>query len=266
MSAVEFRNVHKVFAGRQGHVVALAGLTFSLQEGEYVTIVGRTGCGKSTAVNILLGLMAPTSGEVRVLGFDPSQQFDRLRGRIGAIFQTDRLLPWRTALENVRLPMEILGLQESPSGYSPHQWLERLGLKGFEGAYPHELSGGMRQRVAIARAMVTGPQVVLADEAFGHLDEVTGGQLRRDFKSLVELTGQGVLHISHSIDEAITMSDRVIVMGKPGRVIAEVPIPANVTAEERTRLRQRIFESIAQSDALPEERPAAARADTLPHG
>lgn len=248
---VSFRNVAKTFAkpfsGRRP-VTAVADLSFAITRGDYVSIVGRTGCGKSTTVNLLLGIEQPTAGAIAVLGLDPFRQFNALRGRIGCVFQGDRLLPWRTAIDNVRVPIEIVGKQDSDLTEDPRQLLDRLGLNGFENAYPHELSGGMRQRVGIARALANDPEILLADEAFGHLDEVTGGRLRGEFRELAKQRGKTVLHITHSIDEAVTLSDRILVFARPGRVAADITMDADVGSSRRETLREEIFRMIEASD------------------
>jgi NitT/TauT family transport system ATP-binding protein len=225
--AIVFEDVSKTFSSAQGATIALEKLSFSIRPGEYACILGRSGCGKSTAANLVLGLDSPTSGRIRVFGENPARDFARLRGRLGSVFQSDRLLPWRTAIENVRLPLEILRISESSLPMSAADWLMRLGLEGSEESFPHQLSGGMRQRVALARALVADPDIVVADEAFAHLDEVTGERLRRDFHQLSKDTGKTVIHITHSIDEALSLGDRVFVLGKPGHLLAaidEVPL------------------------------------------
>ena len=241
--AISFRNVSKAFAGRRT-VVAIDDLSFDVRTGEYLCIVGRTGCGKSTTIGLLLGLEKPSGGNVSVFGCDPFRQFDALRGKIGCVFQSDRLLPWRSAIDNIRVPIEIIGLDERRLQQKPTQWLDRLGLRAFENAYPHELSGGMRQRVALARALVSDPKILLADEAFGHLDEVTGDELRRDFHRLAKESGKTVLHVTHSIDEAITLSDRILVFGRPGHVAADISVPR----VRDSRLRDEIFRHIENSE------------------
>lgn len=218
---IAFRGVTKTFSGRRP-LTAVAGLSFEIERGEYVCIVGRTGCGKSTALNLLLGMEKPSRGSISVLGHDPFRQFNALRGQVGCVFQSDRLLPWRTAIGNVRVPIEIIGRHESELKEGPRQLLERLGLGGFENAYPHELSGGMRQRVGLARALASDPAILLADEAFGHLDEVTGGRLRADFRHVAKQGGKTVVHVTHSIDEAITLGDRILVFGRPGHIAADI--------------------------------------------
>jgi NitT/TauT family transport system ATP-binding protein len=245
--AISFRNVAKVFTRGQ-RVTAISDLSFDVQRGAYVCIVGRTGCGKSTTVNLLLGIEPPSGGSVAVLGLDPFRQFDALRGKIGCIFQGDRLLPWRNAIDNVRVPIEIIGKNERELNPGPQQLLQRLGLNGFETAFPNQLSGGMRQRVAIARALASDPDILLADEAFGHLDEVTGGKLRAEFKQLVKETGKTVVHITHSIDEAIQLSDRSLVFGRPGHVARQFMLDGKRTGPQRDRWREEIFGVIEASD------------------
>jgi NitT/TauT family transport system ATP-binding protein len=237
-AAIVFDGVRKSFSNAGRTVLAIDELSFSLGRGEYVCILGRSGCGKSTMASLLLGLDRPTAGRISVLGVDPVSDFAKLRGRLASVFQSDRLLPWRTAVENVRLPMEILGREKEGVRVSPAEWLSRLGLQGFENSYPHQLSGGMRQRVALARALVADPDVVVADEAFAHLDEVTGERLRRDFHRLTKTGGKTVVHITHSIDEAIGLGDRILVVGKPGHVLANLTDFAN---RDRDELRAHIL-------------------------
>jgi len=237
-AAVVFDGVRKSFSNAGRPVLAIDELTFSLNRGEYVCVLGRSGCGKSTMASLLLGLDRPTAGRISVLGLDPVRDFAKLRGRLASVFQSDRLLPWRTAVENVRLPIEILGREQEGVRVSAAEWLSRLGLQGFETSYPHQLSGGMRQRVALARALVADPDIVIADEAFAHLDEVTGERLRRDFHQLTKMGGKTVVHITHSIDEAIGLGDRILVVGKPGRVVANL---TDFSAQDRDELRAHIL-------------------------
>lgn len=249
MSLIVFHEVTKAWRTGRQIVLGVERLSFRIDEGEFVAIVGKTGCGKSTTLNLLLGLLAPTSGTVTVGGLDPHRDFRMLRGWIAPIFQTDRLLPWRTALDNVCLPLEILERNDPAHRAAARRWLEHLGLKGYEHAYPHTLSGGMRQRVAIARAMVVSPRIVVADEAFGHLDEVTAEKLRQDFRQIVGETGTTVVFITHSIEEAIAMARRVLVMGKPGHVVADLPVPPDLDGAPKARLRNEIFALIAGAGA-----------------
>ncbi|WP_413738163.1 ABC transporter ATP-binding protein [Sodalis sp. RH21] len=232
-AAISFQQVHKRFTRRGQTITAIDNISFTVRTGEYVTVLGRSGCGKSTLINLLLGLNGTDGGQIRVMGIDPYADFDRLRNRIGCVFQTDRLLPWRHAIDNALLPLEILNIREPEAWQSAARWFERFGLKGFEKSFPSELSGGMRQRVALVRALVSDPDILLADEAFGHLDVATGESLRRDFKRVAVEKGKTVLHVTHSIDEALELSDKIIVLGKPGTVLAAYE---NVNAGPRPEL------------------------------
>ncbi|GAA5235195.1 ABC transporter ATP-binding protein [Verticiella sediminum] len=218
--AIAFDHVAKRFS-RTGGPAAISDLDFRVRTGEHVCVVGRTGCGKSTSVNLILGLTPASAGRVDVLGVDPYRDFKRLRGRIGCVFQSDRLLPWRTALDNVLMPLEVLHARNARTESEAADLLAKVGLAGYEHAHPHELSGGMRQRVAIARALITRPDVLIADEAFGHLDEVTAAALRADFQRIAKAQGQTVYQITHSLDEALLLADRILVFDRPGRVAGE---------------------------------------------
>jgi NitT/TauT family transport system ATP-binding protein len=242
---ITFDGVTKVYRSGRGDVTAVQDLSFTVERGERVAIVGETGCGKSTTISLLLGLTAATRGRVEIEGTDVYAHFDRFRGRVAAVFQTDRLLPWKTAIANVRLPMEILGRSEHDVPVAPAQWIARLGLKGFEDAYPHELSGGMRQRVAIARALATEPDLILCDEAFGHLDEVTATRLRREFLALATGSNRTLLFITHSIEEAFVLGTRVLVMRRPGQVASELAVPPDATPAQIAELRGRVLETMA---------------------
>ena len=245
MPYITFDAVTKTFGSGQRDVTAVENLSFTVARGERVAIAGETGCGKSTTISLLLGLTAATGGRVEIEGTDVYAHFDRFRGRVAAVFQTDRLLPWKTTLANVRLPMEILGRREADLPVTPAQWIARLGLAGFEDAFPYELSGGMRQRVAIARALVMEPELILCDEAFGHLDEVTATALRREFLALTTGSKRTLLFITHSIEEAFVLGERVLVMRRPGQVAAEFVVPPDATPAELAGLRTRVLETMA---------------------
>lgn len=245
MSYIAFDGVTKVYSSGRGDVTAVQDLSFTIERGERVAIVGETGCGKSTTISLLLGLTAATRGRVEIEGTGVYAHFDRFRGHVAAVFQTDRLLPWKTAIANVRLPLEILGRREQDLPVAPAQWIARLGLTGFEDAYPHELSGGMRQRVAIARALVMEPDLILCDEAFGHLDEVTATELRREFLALTTGSNRTLLFITHSIEEAFVLGQRVLVMRRPGQVAATVDVPDNANPAQIADLRAKILAMMA---------------------
>jgi NitT/TauT family transport system ATP-binding protein len=246
MAKIECCNLSKMFNAGGDTFEAVSDLSFSVQTGELVSVVGRTGCGKSSTLHIILGLERPTSGSITIDDKEPYAEFGYFRGRLAAVFQTDRLLPWRKALDNVAYGLEILRVPEPDRRTRAQGWLERVGLGGFENAYPHQLSGGMRQRVGIARAFCVEPEVVLCDEAFGHLDQVTATQLRGDFLELVRETRKTSVFITHDIDEAIELGNRVLVLGKPARLLMDLTISdqmkRNLTA--RDEMKTRILNSI----------------------
>jgi NitT/TauT family transport system ATP-binding protein len=226
--AIEVTGLRKVFhqTGTGEAVVAIERLDFTIEQGDMVAIVGQTGCGKSTFLNLLIGLDRPSEGRIAVGGRAPYDDFNHFRGVLAAVFQQDRLLPWRTALDNVRLPLELLGRDPGEQVARARAWLDRLGLGRFERAYPHELSGGMRQRVALARAFVIEPALLLADEAFGHLDEVTAAALRQTFVDLARTEGNTAILVTHQLEEAIEMGSRILVFGRPGRLLADINLRA----------------------------------------
>jgi NitT/TauT family transport system ATP-binding protein len=249
---VEFDHVYKAFPLQTGEsYVAISDLTFSIEPGEVVAIVGQTGAGKSTALNLLLGLMPPTGGAVRVNGRDPYHDFDDFRGRIGIIFQTDRLMPWRTTLANAVLGLEVLGVPKAEREAAAMRWLQKLGLGDFIHAWPHQLSGGMRQRASIARIFTLNPDILLADEAFSHLDELTARELRRDLLSLVSETRKTTLFVTHSVEEAVSLGQRILVFARPGRVVQELSVPPDLGELARTALCAQVVEALSSARTLP---------------
>lgn len=221
---VVVHSLQKVFRqqGSGALVTAVARLDLRIEPGEMVSIVGRTGCGKSTFLAMLLGIERPSGGDILVGGKRPSADFAFFKGRIACVFQQDRLLPWRSALANVKLALEVLGFPEREQEQRARKWLDRLGLGDFVHAYPHELSGGMRQRVAMARAFVVEPPLLLADEAFGHLDEVTAANLRKEFSELARTTGMTTVSVTHQLEEAFELGSRVLVFGQPATVLDDL--------------------------------------------
>lgn len=237
---IVFEGVGKQFV-RDGELIwALKGLDLRIRKGEMVAIVGQTGCGKSTAFNLLLGLYPPSQGRVVVQGRDPYADFDSFQGKIAVVFQDDRLLPWRTAEANVALGLEYQGVGRNERHQIARQWLERLGLKGSEGAYPYQMSGGMRQRVGIARCFALNPDIILCDESFSALDELTAEQLRAEFVKLVREEHKTGVFITHSIEEALTIGERVVVFRAPGHVAGELEVPENLTPDERATHRDQV--------------------------
>ena len=253
MPKIECRNLTKVFQIGRRTFEAIEDLSFDINSGELVSVVGKTGCGKSTTLSIILGLEKPTRGRVTIDGSEPYNDFDSFRGKLSAVFQTDRLLPWRTALENARVGLEILQLGKKEQLDRARYWLDKLGLAGFDNAYPHELSGGMRQRVGIARAFSVDPEILLCDEAFGHLDEVTAIKLRADFLELVRETKKTSVFITHDIDEAVDLGERVLVLGNSARLLVDLRLPAGIKDDpgKRGELKGRIITAI-QRDEPPE--------------
>ena len=236
---IEFEHVGKTFARSGGGAPfeAIRDLSFTIGRGELVAILGKTGCGKSTTFSLISGLIRPSRGRVAVAGHDPYGDFDWFRGKIGIVFQNDRLMPWRTAIENVALGMELNKVPERERRDIAAAWLARLGLSGHENDYPHALSGGMRQRVSIARAFAGKPGLLLCDEPFSALDEHTGNALRQEFRDLLRETGATSIFITHSIDEALQLGERLMVFERPAHIAFETKLPAGMSEAERGEVR-----------------------------
>ncbi|MCE3271974.1 MAG: mannosyltransferase [Ramlibacter sp.] len=214
---------------------AVAGTTLQVQAGEFVSVVGPTGCGKSTLLNVGAGLLQPSSGEVRVFG-EPLAGINR---RAGYMFQSDALMPWRSALDNVMVGLQYRGVPDADARVQAQDWLARVGLAGFGDRYPHQLSGGMRKRTALAQVLALDPDIILMDEPFSALDVQTRQLMENEVLALWAAKRKAVLFITHDLDEAIAMSDRVVVLsaGPATRPIGEfaidLPRPRDV-AEVRT--------------------------------
>jgi len=240
---IRFKDVSKTFQrpdGR-GEFIAVDKLSFEIGKGEIVAVLGKTGCGKSTMFNIVAGLIEPSGGEATVVGHDPFREFDFFRGKIGIVFQGDRLMPWRTALDNVLLGLQILDTDPKRAGETARQWLTRLGLSGHENDYPHALSGGMRQRVSIARAFAVDPEILLCDEPFSSLDEMTARDLRAEFVRLVRQSNKTAVFITHQINEAMEIGDRVLVFHHPARIAYEAKLGAAMTKDTRRNVNEDIM-------------------------
>jgi NitT/TauT family transport system ATP-binding protein len=220
---VDVRDVVKQFELRDGALTALDGVSFSVKAGEFVTIIGPSGCGKSTILRLLADIYQPTSGTVTIDGAPPRES--RRRRELGVVFQDPTLFPWRHVLGNVVLPLKITNTLNPESKAEARALLDLVGLSGFERARPDQLSGGMRQRVAIARALVLRPKVLLLDEPFGALDEITRQRMNSELLRIWAQSDTTAVLITHSLSEAVFLSDRVLVMSdRPGRIIRTIEI------------------------------------------
>lgn len=214
----------KTYQGRGQAVEALRQVDLTCQPGSFTALIGPSGCGKSTVLRVALGLEPLNAGSVRIAGKPP--QVARREGITGVAFQDAALLPWRTVARNIALPLEALGREIGPAQGRIRDLIALVGLKGYETALPGELSGGMRQRVAIARALVSEPQVLFLDEPFGALDQILRRQMNIELQRIWAETGATALLVTHGIDEAVFLADRVVVMqAGPGRIVAEVESP-----------------------------------------
>lgn len=219
-------------------VPVLREIDLQIARGEYVSVIGHSGCGKSTLLNVGAGLLAPSSGSVRVFG----QPLDGINRRAGYMFQTEALMPWRSALDNVMLGLQYRGVADADARAQAEAWLARVGLSGFGDRYPHQMSGGMRKRAALAQTLAVDPDIILMDEPFSALDIQTRQLMENEVLDLWAAKKKAVLFITHDLDEAIAMSDRVVVLSAgPGtRPIGEFAIdldrPRDV-AEVRTHPR-----------------------------
>jgi NitT/TauT family transport system ATP-binding protein len=216
-SYIEVNNVSKRF----GTVLALDGLSLRVGSGEFVTLIGPSGCGKTTALKIIAGLLRPDEGEVRINGrrvWGPGRERSM-------VFQDFALLPWATVLGNVAFGLELAGVPRLQRERVAKEYIRKVGLAGFEHCFPHQLSGGMQQRVGLARALAVNPQILLMDEPFASVDEQTRRVFQDDLLSLVTSEGKTVVFVTHSMEEAVYLSDRVYVFGpRPGRIIEEITI------------------------------------------
>ncbi len=222
---VSFRGVSVTFPGLSNHppVQALDNVSLDIKAQEFVSLIGPSGCGKSTLLRVISDLMAPSQGSAHIAGREPREA--RLAREIGFVFQDAALLEWRTILENVVLPLELAGVSVAERESRSRDLIKLVGLSGFERAWPRQLSGGMRQRAAIARALATRPRVLLMDEPFGALDQITRDRLNMELVWITEATRATVLFVTHSIREAVLLSDRVVVMSpRPGRVVSIIDI------------------------------------------
>jgi NitT/TauT family transport system ATP-binding protein len=232
--AIEFRNVSCRFLSTDGRAtVALHDFTMSVAQGEFVAVVGPTGCGKSTTLNLITGLLKPVAGEVRIMG----RPVDGIDPRIGFVFQADAVFPWRTVLDNVAAGPLFRGRSKDAAYAQADEWIRRVGLAKFGKHYPHQLSGGMRKRVALAQTFINGPDILLMDEPFSALDMQTRTLMQDELLQLWSANKGSVVFVTHDLEEAIALADRVFVLSaRPATLkrVYEIDLPRpRVTSEVR---------------------------------
>jgi NitT/TauT family transport system ATP-binding protein len=250
MALLELKNISKNFAHAKGTLQVLEGVTFDVEEGEFVAIVGPSGCGKSTLLRIINGIVPMTSGQVLYRG----RQVDGINLECALVFQSFALLPWLSVKANVELGLEAQGLPRPEREKRAGIYIDKVGLDGFEEAYPRELSGGMKQRVGFARALAVEPKVLLMDEPFSALDALTAITLREELLDIwqsPDMPVKNIVHVTHIIEEAIELADRIIVMAAgPGRIVkdlkVELPRPRDRRTEAFNALTDKVFSMIEE--------------------
>lgn len=236
--AVVVRSVERIFPGAKGATVtALTGIELTVHDGEFVSLIGPSGCGKSTLLRLIADLDEPTAGDIRVFGRTARQA--RIDQAYGIAFQQAGLLPWRSVAANIELPLQLHGVGTAERRARVAELLDLVGLTDFAKHYPDQLSGGMQQRVAIARALAERPRLLLMDEPFGALDEMTRERMQTELLRIRAETGAAVVFVTHSIPEAVYLSDRVVVMSpRPGRITDEIDVRLGEAAERGEDLRE----------------------------
>ena len=236
--AVVVRGVERIFHGAKGaSVTALTGIELTVHDGEFVSLIGPSGCGKSTLLRLIADLDEPTAGDIRVFGRTARQA--RIDQAYGIAFQQAGLLPWRSVAANIELPLQLHGVGASARRARVAELVDLVGLADFAKHYPDQLSGGMQQRVAIARSLAESPRLLLMDEPFGALDEMTRERMQTELLRIRAETGAAVVFVTHSIPEAVYLSDRVVVMSpRPGRITDEIDVRLGEAAERGEDLRE----------------------------
>jgi NitT/TauT family transport system ATP-binding protein len=262
---VQLQGVDKVFSrGDQPATTALEGIDLAIRAGEFVSLIGPSGCGKSTLLRIIGDLIAPTRGTVVVNG-KPADRARRDRD-YGMVFQAPVLFEWRTVEDNVKLPLEIQGADSAKRTSRAKEMLDLVELGEFLGHYPYQLSGGMQQRVAIARALAFEPAILLMDEPFGALDEMTRERMNSEVLRIWERTGTTVVFVTHSIPEAVFLSSRVVVMSaRPGRITKVIDVDLPRPRNEDTRETRRYFELVTEVREALRHRGSDGDADNTDH-
>ena len=240
-SAISVRDLNMVFGGAGGETVALREASLDVARGEFISLIGPSGCGKTTLLRLLADLERPTGGDIRLNGRTPGEA--RRARAYGYVFQAPVLYEWRTVLGNVMLPLEVMNYPRAKRRARAGEMLALVGLEKFARRYPWQLSGGMQQRVSIARALAFDPQLLLMDEPFGALDEITRENLNLELLRLWRETGKTVVFVTHSIPEAVFLSSRVVVMtARPGKIERVIPVDLPYPRGEGTRELPRFFE------------------------
>ena len=220
---ISVRGLRHLYETEGPVLTALANVDLEVGRGEFLSVIGPSGGGKTTLLKVIGGLLQPTEGTVTIGGLSPKEA--QRRKEIGYVFQDPSLLPWRTVVQNIKLPLEVNRGQIRRDQGEPERLMDAVGLREFRDYHPHRLSGGMRQRVALARSLVTDPAVLLMDEPLGSLDEITRAAMRYELLRVWEISRNTVVMVTHSIAEAVMMSDRVVVLSaRPGRVVGQVPV------------------------------------------
>ncbi len=245
---ISIQGVTKIYSGKRGEITALKDLSLDVKDGELLVVVGASGCGKTTLLNLVAGFEAPTRGRILLDG----EPVTGITPECGMIFQHYALFPWKTVQDNVEFGLKMKGMSKKERRQRAARFIDMVGLKGFESSYPHHLSGGMKQRVSIARSLANNPKVMLLDEPFAALDAMTRQVLQEQLVRIYEKHRKTIIFITHSIDEALLLSSRIVVMtARPGRIAQEIvndlPYPRNADVQLSNRfmeIKRTIWESV----------------------